>query len=103
LQSRRVVDVRDRGDLGTYDLQLANPARVSVRFSQWLPLVVRYRSHQQHVGALDASIDREVPVCLLGQHGMSEGAKPFTKLHLEVHHGLGVRIARIAEDAAVAE
>ena len=94
LHPRRVVHVRDRGDLRAALLELreARRFRRGVRAPAFR---IHDRRDDQHVRALDTLGDFEELGRMLAEYGRSEGAEFLPELHLEVDRFLHLRAPRI--------
>ena len=99
LDARGVVDVRDRRDVRALDAETVEALDRVLSAVGSTPLHPN-GSNRQHVRIVLAGGHLEIVGRALAQNSRRERAKTLAKLHLEVHHRLHLRIARIAEQAS---
>ena len=102
LHARRVVNVRDGGHRGPWDLQFRQPREGVVTGVRDSYRVVD-RRYEQHIRAFLALRHVEVLARAVLQHGWCEWTERFAELDFSVHHRLHVPAAWVADDATRTE
>src|SRR5687768_2857216 len=98
LNTGRVVDVRDSGNVGAYDIELFDAPETLLLRRHWHLALAFDGRDQQHVGTF--AVQLEVLGGPFPQHAGSERAEPFAKLDLEIHLSLHPGASRITKNRA---
>ena len=101
LHPRRIIHVRNRRKLRTFELELLDTEQLLLLVSQGNPQLLAHGRDDQHVGARRVLL--EIVGDALPEDRRRERPERLAILDLEVHDRLHLRAARVTDDRAAAE